>query len=42
MLDDLLTREFIKTDVDVSTWQEAVDEGIRPLIEKGCVPSCKA
>ena len=37
MLDDLLTREFIKTDVDVSTWQEAVDEGIRPLIEKGCV-----
>lgn len=37
MLHDLLTREFIKTDVDVSTWQEAVDEGIRPLIEKGCV-----
>lgn len=37
MLDDLLTREFVKIDVEVSTWQEAVAEGVKPLIEKGCV-----
>lgn len=37
MITDLLSIDFIKTQVNCSNWKEAINEGLLPLIEKGYV-----
>lgn len=37
MIKELLTEEFIRTQVNCQDWKEAIHEGLRPLLEKSYV-----
>lgn len=37
MIENILTKDFVRTGVTASDWKEAIHEGIKPLLEKGYI-----
>lgn len=37
MIENILTKDFVRTGVTASDWKEAIHEGVKPLLEKGYI-----